>query len=251
MKISVITVTLNAGCFLEECITSVHAQSYHDVEYILVDGFSSDHTREIIRQHQEKITHFISEKDDNLYDAINKGINMSTGAIIGVLNADDYYPSPEILTKIAETFERTGADVVYGNLDYVNRKDTSKVIRKWRTSPYEPGRLNIGWMPAHPTFYVKRELLERYGTYRLRYGSSADYELMIRFLYKYKVKAAYLDALVVKMRTGGISNVSFRNRCLASYHDFLAMRDNGLPLRHLAILLKPLLKIPQFIRLTN
>ncbi|HYK76178.1 MAG TPA: glycosyltransferase family 2 protein [Daejeonella sp.] len=246
MKISIITVVRNAEKFIESCISSVLTQKYNELEYIIIDGKSEDQTIHLVNKYASKIHKIISEKDQGMYDAMNKGISLASGDVLGILNADDFYPSKTILSQIAQCFMETGADIVYGDLYYVDRQDADKIIRKWQSGEYKPGNFQWGWMPPHPTFYVKRELFEKYGNYKPEYGSAADYELMIRFLYKNQLKAAYLPEVIVKMRSGGISNSSLKNRIKASRADLAAMRVNGLPFPGLAILLKPLRKIPQF-----
>lgn len=249
IKVSIITVTYNAGRFLEDCLRSVAAQNYGNVEYIVVDGLSSDNTRKIIDFYRDEIHHFISEKDKGMYDALNKGIALATGDIIGTLNADDFFASPDIVAKIASKFEEADAEVLYGSLDYVDPAETQKVLRKWRAKPYSHGMFQYGWMPAHPTFYARRELFLKYGNYKPKYGSAADYELMLRFMHKHKAKSTYLPDVMVKMRTGGMSNSSVKNRVEANKADMEAMKANGITFPRIAAALKPLRKLPQFLGL--
>lgn len=223
-------------------------QQKADIEYIIIDGNSSDATLSVIKKYQQQLAVFISEKDKGIYDAMNKGIRAATGDIIGILNADDFFPDSGILQQVVQKFEESQADIVYGNLWYVNRDDTRQVVRKWHAGNYKHGSFQWGWMPPHPTFYAKRQLFENYGEYRPQYGSAADYELMARFLHKHRAGAAYLPEVLVKMRTGGVSNSSLRNRLNASKNDLRAMRDNGISFPELAIFLKPLRKLPQFFR---
>lgn len=247
MKISLITVTYNADKFLKECIASVAAQKAALIEYIVIDGASSDNTINIINENRSLVSHFVSEKDAGMYDALNKGIGMASGEIIGVLNADDVLASPTILADIADAFSTGNADVLYGDLWYVDQHDSEKVVRRWKSQPYKQGLFQWGWMPAHPTFYARKELFEKYGNYRLDMGSAADYELMIRFLHKYRLKSAYLPKVMVKMRTGGLSNSSMSNRIKANQADMKAMEINGIRYPKITALLKPLRKIPQFL----
>jgi glycosyltransferase len=249
MKISLITVTYNAERFLTDCLTSVSTQVGVDLEHIVIDGLSLDNTVKIIHQHRDVIQKFISESDRGMYDAMNKGIQMATGDIIGILNADDIFSYDNVLADIKNEFLNTGADVVYGDLNYIDSNDSTKVLRRWKSRPYHSGLIPCGWMPAHPTFYAKKELFEKFGAYRLDMGSAADYELMIRFLYKCKVKSVYLPKVLVKMRIGGVSNNSIKNRIKANYADWLAMKINGVKFPLLAVLLKPIRKIPQFLHL--
>lgn len=248
MKVSIVTAAYNAEEFIENCIESVLSQQMADIEYIIIDGNSSDNTLPIIKKYHEHISVLISEKDKGIYDAMNKGIRVATGDVIGILNADDFFPGKNIMQQIVQKFEDSQADIVYGDLWYVDRNDTRKVIRKWNSGDYKHGDFQLGWMPPHPAFYVRRELFEKHGNYRLEYGSAADYELMARFLHKHRAKAAYLPEVIVKMRTGGVSNSSFKNRLKASRNDLRAMSDNGISFPPLAIFLKPLRKLPQFFR---
>ncbi|MDB5120183.1 MAG: glycosyltransferase [Sphingobacteriales bacterium] len=247
MKISLITVTYNAEEFLESCIKSVICQTYNDLEYIIVDGKSSDYTIDIIRKFGKNINQLLIEPDLGIYDAMNKGISLATGDIIGILNADDYLENERVIEKIAQTFSTYKTDILYGNLNYVKRYNTLKVVRKWRSKPFDKNLFDAGWMPAHPTFYARKELFVKYGNYRLKYGSAADYELMVRFLYKYNATATFLDEVVVNMRDGGISNNSLRNRLNASYNDLKAMIANGIRFPYIAVILKPIQKIIQYL----
>jgi len=246
MKISIITVTYNAEEFLKTCIDSVQRQTHSDIEYIIIDGISSDKTLTIATSYGN-ISQLVSEKDRGMYDALNKGIKMATGEVIGILNADDYLASDNVISKVAKTFSETGASVLYGDLCYVDKQDTGKIIRRWKSKPYKKGLFQWGWMPAHPTFYARRELFEQYGDYRLDMGSAADYELMIRFLHRHRLKPAYLPAVMVNMRTGGVSNSSVANRIKANKADLEAMKINGIRYPRLAAFLKPVRKIPQFL----
>ncbi|HEY1025553.1 MAG TPA: glycosyltransferase family 2 protein [Sphingobacteriaceae bacterium] len=248
VKISLITATFNAEQFLQGCIDSVAAQNITNLEYIIVDGGSRDGTMAIVEKNSHIVSKHISEKDKGIYDAMNKGMAMATGDIIGILNADDFFPSGNVLHAVRQRFIETGADVVYGDLWYVDRIVADKVVRKWKSQPYRHGMFQQGWMPAHPTFYAKRELFEKFGGYDLGFGSAGDYELMVRFLHKHRAKAVYLGKLMVKMRTGGVSNQSLVNRFRASVMDYRAMKRNSVQFPILAILLKPLRKLGQFIK---
>lgn len=246
-KISLITVTYNADQFLEACFASVKMQKEADIECIVIDGGSTDNTLEVIRANKSLIRHFVSEKDQGMYDALNKGISLATGDIIGVLNADDMLASDTILRQVSHKMEESGANVLYGDLNYIDPENNNKVIRHWRSRQYKHGLFQWGWMPAHPTFYARKELFAKYGNYRLDMGSAADYELMIRFLHKHKVKAVYLPEVMVKMRVGGMSNNSMAARLKANKADREAMKINGVEYPWLAAILKPVRKIPQFL----
>lgn len=244
-KISLITVCYNAEQTIDTCIQSVIKQDFKNLEYIIIDGNSTDNTVKIIQAYQQHVTHFISEPDKGIYDAMNKGIALATGDIVGVLNADDYFADDTILNLVANSFKKRNAEILYGDLDYVN--DAGKVIRKWRSGDFERRNLDFGWMPPHPTFYCKRHLFKDFGTYSLDYGTAADYELMIRFLYANRIPAFYLQKVIVKMKTGGKSNQSLTNRLKATVNDFKAMRTNHILLPLLAIILKPVRKITQYL----
>ncbi|TKB98249.1 glycosyltransferase family 2 protein [Pedobacter cryotolerans] len=247
MKVSIITVVYNGEKYIKDCIESILAQDYPQIELIVIDGASIDSTVQIIQSYQNKIHHFISEPDNGMYDALNKGIKLATGDIIGALNADDTLATKTILTEIVAFFKKTNADGIYGNLNYVNAKNTEQIVRKWRTKQHLIGDFSVGWMPAHPTLYLKKELFYKYGNYSLNYGTAGDYELMLRFLYKFKIKALFLNKLIVNMRTGGVSNSSFKQRYLAFVNDYSAAKHNTIPIPLLTIVLKKISKITQFL----
>lgn len=246
MKISIITVTYNSEKYLQDCIESVSKQNYKNIEHIVVDGKSTDGTLDIIRGNSRFISKWISETDRGMYDAINKGIKMATGDIIGILNSDDMLASADVIRTIAESFKDKNTDSVYGNLVYVHPENTQKIIRFWKGSAYKRSRFRYGWMPAHPTFYIRRKLITQYGLYESHYYTAADYEFMARYLFKHKVNASYLDHMIVKMRTGGLSNGNLKGRLRANRRDFLAMKKNKIPFSFFVSILKPLIKIPQF-----
>ena len=246
-KISIITVTYNSAQTLEQTIQSVILQDYEDVEYIIVDGQSTDDTLSVIRKYRHKIEHFVSEKDDGLYFAINKGIALATGDIIGILHADDFYTDDHVFSKIADTFKKNNAEAVYADLYYVDKDDTNRIARTWKSGNYSDGKFSWGWMPPHPTFFVKKEVYQKYGVFNTDLRSAADYELMLRFLHKHKIKVAYLPEFIVKMRVGGQSNASVKNRVKANKEDRKAWELNGLKPYFFTLTLKPLRKISQFL----
>lgn len=246
LTISIITAVFNSKDFIETCIKSVLAQTYQDKEYIVIDGGSTDGTLEIIKQSQSGITKLISEKDNGIYDAMNKGISHATGDVIGILNADDFYPSSEILEKIAEVFNKGNIESCYGDLMYVDSEDTDKVIRYWQSGPYDVHKFYQGWMPPHPTFFLRRSVYEKYGFFNLNLGSAADYEMMLRLLLKHRISTTYIPEVLVKMRVGGISNSSLKSRIHANRMDRRAWQVNGLKPYPWTLLLKPLRKVNQF-----
>lgn len=246
MIISIITATFNSSCTISDCISSIAAQSYPHIEHIIVDGGSTDGTVEIIKQYGNRIAKWISERDNGIYDAMNKGIAMATGDIIGILNSDDFYAHPDALAKVAAVFYDRSIDACYGDLVYINSIDSKKVVRHWRSEIYTTRSFYWGWMPPHPTFFVRKSVYEKYGVFNLELGSAADYELMLRFLLKYKVIASYITEVLVKMRTGGVSNTSMKNRLRANQLDRKAWDVNGLKPYPWTLICKPVRKIRQW-----
>ena len=247
MKVSIITVVYNGAEFIQDCIESVVNQTYADIEYIIVDGNSTDGTVEIVRSYGTKVARFISESDKGLYDAMNKGIRLATGDVIGLLNADDFYRHNRVLENMVATFEKTGSDAVYGDMLYVDRTDTQKLKRYWRSGWYSENAFLWGWMPGHLSFFAKRQLYLDYGLFRLDMTSAADYELMLRFIHKNKAKLAYMNEVTIVMRAGGISNSSIQNRLRANRDDRRAWQLNGLKPYFFTFWLKPLRKLKQYV----
>ena len=247
MKVSIITVVYNGAEFIRTCIESILNQTYPDIEYIIVDGKSTDGTVDIIKSYGKRVTQFISEPDKGLYDAMNKGIQMATGDVIGLLNADDYYRHNRVIENMVATFERTGSDAVYGDMMYVDRDDVRKIKRYWRSGWYSNNAFLWGWMPGHLSFFAKRSLYEQYGLFRLDMKSAADYELMLRFIHKNRIKLAYMNEVTIVMRMGGISNSSVKNRLRANREDRLAWQVNELTPYFFTFWLKPLRKLNQYI----
>lgn len=246
LKITIITVVYNAAQHLRDCIESVLAQHYAQVEYILIDGASTDQSFQIAQEYSDRIAVLISEPDKGMYDALNKGIALATGEIIGILNADDILADHHVLAEVAATFKTAEVEGVYGDLNYVAQNDVTQIQRKWKSAAAKPKDLALGWMPAHPTLYLKATLFKELGGYSLNYGSAADYELMLRFLYRNKISTAYLPKLMVNMRNGGMSNQTMKHRYVALLNDYHALRKNHVPVPILALLLKKLRKIKQF-----
>ena len=243
-RISIITVAFNAQNTIERCINSVLRQKFKNFEYIIIDGGSTDNTCKIISNYRNNIDVFISEPDNGIYDAMNKGIALATGDVVGTVNADDFYADDDVLNSIAKVFAEQDTSILYGDLDYVDQSD--KIIRKWRSGTYSRGMFNWGWMPPHPTFYCKKILFDRLGAYKLDYGSAGDYELMLRFIHLNNNNAYYLNKVLIKMVIGGVSNKSLTNRVQAMRFDLKAMRDNNIRLPMVTILFKPLRKLAQF-----
>ena len=246
MKVTIITVTYNSSKYLEDCINSVVHQNYNNIEHIIVDGGSTDGTVAIIKSYEPHIAKWVSEKDKGMYDAINKGMKMATGEVIGILNSDDILASDDIITEIANSFIQHKVDSVYGDLTYVEQENLQKILRFWKGGSYNRNRFLYGWMPAHPTFYVRKEIVDKLGGYESHYFTAADYEFMTRYLYRYRISAYYLPKLIVKMRIGGASNGNLFRRLRANRRDYLAMRKNQVPFPFIASVLKPLIKLHQY-----
>jgi glycosyltransferase len=246
VKVSIITVTYNSEKYLVDCIESVRKQTYGNIEHIIVDGKSTDGTVKIIQKNAHHLAAWISETDRGMYDAINKGMRMATGDIVGVLNSDDMFASADVIMDIVACFDETGTEAIYGDLVYVDPVTPQKVLRYWKGIPFKRSRFRYGWMPAHPTFYIKRELIAKFGGYENHYFTAADYELMARYLYKFRVRATYLPKLIVKMRMGGMSNSNLYTRLRANRRDYLAMKRNKIPFAFFVSILKPVIKIPQY-----
>ncbi len=247
-KVSIITVAFNSDKTIEDTIKSVVNQTYPNIEYIIIDGQSSDNTLDICNQYNDKISKIISEKDKGIYDAMNKGIKNSTGDIIGILNSDDFYANNQVIEKIVNTFIQHQPDAVYANLVYVDANDANKITRTWIAGNYKPKAFLKGWMPPHPTFFIKKDCYNKYGHYTLKLKSAADYELMLRMIHKHNIKVAYLDEIITKMRVGGMSNASIKNRLKANKEDKMAWKMNGLKPNLLTLIRKPLSKITQFLK---
>jgi len=211
MKISIITVVRNNASTIKDTIDSVLKQTYSNVEYIVIDGSSTDGTIEIIQGYKKYIKKFISEKDKGVYDAMNKGINLATGDVIGLLNGDDVYFDETVLQNVANAFKKNESDCVYGDLYYVERNNLDEIVRYWKSSKFKKGSFARGWHPPHPTFFVKKEVYSKYGLYDIEMKVSADFDLMLRLLEKYNITSHYLPTILVRMRTGGMSNKTIKN----------------------------------------
>ena len=246
MKVSIITVTHNSAETVEQTILSVINQTYPNIEYIIIDGGSVDGTLNIAAKYKEKIAKIISEKDKGIYDALNKGISLASGDIVGLLHSDDFYIHTDVLQHYVDAFHKSKADAVYSNLYYVDQANTNRITRKWKSGDYSPGDFLNGWMPPHPTFFVRKSIYEKLGTFDLQFHSAADYELMLRFIHKHGIKLHYLQEFTVKMRQGGKSNVSLGNRLRANLEDRRAWEVNGIRPKFYTLYLKPLRKLIQF-----
>ncbi len=265
-SISIITATYNAAETIRDCLECVRDQSV-EVEHVLIDGKSEDTTLDIVEEYRDDLAEVISEPDKGIYDAMNKGLRLVNGEIIGILNADDFYPAEDTLAQVVKVFDNPQIGACYGDLLYVCQKtegrrqrtaaqvgaddygpkvDNFKVIRNWKSGAYDPQKFYWGWMPPHPTFFVRRTVYEKYGLFNLELGSAADYEIMLRFLVRRGVKAAYIPRVLVKMRTGGVSNASVKNRLAANRMDRKAWSVNGLKPYPWTLWAKPIRKIGQW-----
>src|ERR1700761_801362 len=246
MKISIITATYNSAATVRNTLESISGQDHPDIEHIIMDGRSTDDTLAIAAGFPH-IAKIVSEKDQGIYDAMNKGILAATGEVVGILNSDDIYADPSVLSLIAEVFSDPAVMTAYADLQYVHQQDLDKVIRTWRSGPFLSKNFYYGWMLPHPTFFVRREVYERVGLFDLSLRSAADYELMLRILLKFGLPAHYIPRVIVKMRAGGMSNASLWNRIRANKEDRMAWKMNGLRPKFFTLYMKPLRKIPQFI----
>jgi glycosyltransferase len=244
--VSIITVTFNSSLTIRDTLESVRNQIYDNIEHIIIDGNSSDNTPVIVRSFPH-VNKFLCEKDIGIYDAMNKGLKMATGDIIGILNSDDFYADTQIISKVVEVFEKTNAKTVYGDLDYVDHDQVNRTMRKWISGRFRRMNFKFGWMPPHPSFFVRKEVYEKVGHFCLLFKCAADYEMMLRILYKYRFNAVYLPEVLVKMRSGGMSNGSVKKRLRANKEDRLAWRLNSLTPFFFTLYLKPLRKLFQFI----
>jgi glycosyltransferase involved in cell wall biosynthesis len=246
MKISVITVTYNSSATVGDTLASIQRQDHPDVEHIIIDGRSTDKTLELVSvfPHVSKV---VSERDKGIYDAMNKGIALATGDIIGILNSDDIYVDGTVLSTVARAFIDPAVMTAYGDLQYVDPGDLDRVRRTWISGPYKKHNFYYGWMPPHPTFFVRKEVYRQAGAFNTDLRSAADYELMLRILLKLGFSTAYIPRVMVKMRAGGVSNASLNNRLRANKEDRLAWKLNGLKPDFFTLYLKPLRKIHQFI----
>lgn len=246
MRISIITVCYNSAATIKDTLESIAAQEYANVEHIIVDGQSTDDTVKIASGYKH-VTKLVSEKDNGLYDAMNKGLQMAGGDVIGILNSDDVYADSFSLQKVAAAFADPQVQCVYGDLQYVHRLNLNKVIRTWKAGNFRHKNFLYGWMPPHPTFFVRKEVYEKVGLYNTILKSAADYEMMLRILYKHQYAPAYIPFVLVKMRSGGISNSSLRNRFRANREDARAWKLNEKKPHFFTLYLKPLRKIPQYL----
>jgi len=244
--ISIITVCYNSSGTLSTTIDSVLSQVYQNVEYIIIDGASDDGTVMIVRSYGSKISKFISEADRGIYDAINKGIALSTGDIVGILNSDDVFYDKHVISKVAESFSDNEIDAVYGDAIFVKAGNTARIVRYYSSGAFNPQRFRFGFMPAHPSFYMRKEFFKKFGNYKTDYKIAADFELLLRFIYVKKIRYKYIRMPFVKMRTGGASNRSVLSNIILNREILRACRENGLRTSYLFIYMKYFFKVFEF-----
>lgn len=246
MKISIITAVFNRDGTIGQAIDSVARQSFADVEHIIIDGASSDNTLREIEHKRHTGLRVLSEPDNGIYDALNKGITLSTGGILGLMHSDDYFADEHVLSKIADAFANPTIDAVYGDLHYVTASDDIRIVRNWRSGRYKHAKLRRGWMPPHPTLFLRRAIIEKFGAYDTSYEIAADYDAILRWFGKDQLRVVYIPEVLVKMRVGGISNQSLGKIIRKSMEDYRAIRANEIGgLGTLA--LKNIRKLGQFI----
>ena len=251
MKVSIITACINNADTIEDTINCIQSQDYGNIEYIVVDGGSTDGTLDILKNYRGQIAKCLSEIDNGLYDALNKGVRLATGDLIGFVHADDLLANGSVISRVVECFTSSGADAIYGDLLYVSKDHSDKVIRHWQSGEYNQAKLRFGWMPPHPTLYLKRKIYEKAklpnGEYfDTSFTCAADYDFMMRLLGKMQISIAYLQQVFVKMRVGGISNKNLKHILRKSREDLIAMQRNNIGgIR--TLLAKNIRKLPQFI----
>ena len=246
LTVSLVTAVHNRAATIGDTLASISAQSYPLVEHIIQDGGSTDGTLELLHRHASACSRLESAADDGIYDAINRGIARATGNVVGLLHSDDVFARPDVLARVADAFADPAVDCVYGDLQYVRAGDTSRVVRHWTSGPYDRAKLRRGWMPPHPTFYIRRSLIAQLGDYDTSFRIAADYDAMLRWLWTHHLRPAYLPGVMVKMRLGGESNRSVGRIIRKSAEDYRALRRNGVGGAG-ALVRKNLTKITQFI----
>ena len=239
MKISIITVCYNSEATIRDTIESVLAQSYPDIEYIIVDGASSDRTMAIVDEYKDRIAEAVSEPDKGIYDAMNKGIKLATGDVVGILNSDDFYQNNDVIRDVVCQFDSfPDSDLVFGDVVFVAPDNLEKIIRCYRSGHFRPWKLRFGWMPAHPATFIKRRAYDRAGLYSLEFKISSDYEMFVRLLLVYKLCFSRINKVLVRMRTGGMSNAGIKSRLLLNKEIVQACRKNGIYTNLVFVLLK-------------
>ncbi len=248
-KVSIITAVYNNGKTLADAMKSVLAQTYTNIEYIIIDGASKDNTVNIIKEHEKLFggrLKWISEKDNGIYDAMNKGIKMATGDVVGILNSDDYFTSNDVIERMVTAFDDKQLDAIYGDIHFIRDGQPDKCVRYYSSKHFRPQWLRFGFMPAHPSFYCRKEVFEKAGYYKTDYKIGSDYEMMVRLFMIHKIRAKYIPMDFVTMRTGGASTRNINSRLTLIKDDVRACRENGIYTNSLMISLKFFYKIFEF-----
>ncbi len=228
MKISLLTVSFNSAATIGHTIESIRSQDYKNIEYIIVDGDSKDGTVEIVKSHEAIISKWISEPDHGIYDAMNKAIRLATGDVVGIINSDDFYASPQILSSVADAFSDPSVDAVFGDLVVVDPQNLRKVVRRYSSARWNPEKFAWGFMPAHPTFFVRKKFYDEIGVFKTDYHIAADYELLIRFLFVHRLRYRYLPLTMVHMRRGGVSSRGLMSNIILNREILRACKENGI-----------------------
>lgn len=248
IKISIVTVCYNSEKHIRTAIESVINQTYDNIEYIIIDGASTDGTLDIVKSYGNKITKIISEPDNGIYDAMNKGFKTATGDYLALINSDDFYTNEKVIEHVIKKLQEKKTDCIFGDLIYVEENNPEKQVRYWKSKEFVKGSFKTGWHPAHPTFIVKKDIYEKYGYFSLDFKLAADFELMLRFLEKNQISSCYLPEPMVKMRLGGATNQSFKNIYNQNIECYRAFKVNGLKVSILYPLFRLLPKLLQFFK---
>ena len=246
LTISIVTVCYNSERFIRTAIDSVLSQTYPLIEYIIIDGASKDGTMDIVKSYGKKISVVVSEPDKGIYDAMNKGLKLATGDYVAVLNSDDFYTNNQVIENVVKLLEEAQTDSLFADLTYVETENTNHQVRYWKSNEFVTGSFKMGWHPAHPTFFVKKSIYEKYGYFNLDIQLAADFELMLRFLEKHQISSCYLALPIIKMRLGGATNKSIKNIINQNIECYKSFKINGLSVSLLYPLYRLLPKIKQF-----
>lgn len=248
MKVSIITVVYNRADVIRDTIESVLSQTYKNIEYIIIDGASNDGTMDVVNEYKDKISRIISEPDRGLYDAINKGIKEATGDVIGLIHSDDFYLDNLVIQRVVDTFKKENKHMLFADLLYIKGDNKDKVLRYYSAKNFTVDKLKYGFMPPHPTLFVKKEVYEKYGLYKIDYKIAADYEMFVRLLLVNKLSFSYIHLPIVKMRVGGVSSGGIRRKIECNIEVLRAIRSNGLKANHLVLLKKYPIKVFEIVK---
>lgn len=247
-RISIITATFNSSFSIRDCVRSINDQTYQNIEHIIIDGASHDNTLEIIKSMPNRVSKIISEPDNGIYDAMNKGLKLATGEIVGILNSDDLYVDNELLSRVVDEFDICNCDSLYGDLFYVQRDNTDIVVRTWETRQFVPGSFCKGWHPPHPTLFLRKEIYDKYGFFDIHFKLAADFEFMLRLFEKYRISSIYIPKPMIRMRMGGATSKNLRNIFNQNIECYIAFKKNNLRVSLLYPLYRLIPKLLQFIK---